>query len=37
MKEAINPKTKIIISMIIWGTLGIFVKEIALLAINWMI
>lgn len=30
MEKTINPRTKIIVSMIIWGTLGIFVKEIEL-------
>lgn len=30
MEKSINPKSKIILSMIIWGTIGLFVREIDL-------
>lgn len=34
MDKAINPRMKIIISMVIWGTLGLFVKEIELTSLE---
>lgn len=32
--KAINPKLKIILAMVIWGTIGIFVREIELSSIE---
>ncbi len=34
MKKTIDPKTKIIISMTIWGTIGVFVRDITLSSIE---
>lgn len=34
MDKTINPRMKIIISMVIWGTLGLFVKEIELTSLE---
>lgn len=34
MEESTAPRSKIVISMIIWGTLGIFVKEIDLTSLE---
>ena len=34
MTKSISPRIKIIISMIIWGTIGIFVREIDLTSIE---